>query len=223
VKRREFIAGLTGAAAWPLVAQAQQATTRRIGIIIGRRENDPAAQVLIKSLLQGLADLGWVEGRNLHIDYRWPADDVDRARRYAAELVNIGPDLILASPVTTAVLVQGLTSSIPIVFVIGVEPVGLGYVESLARPGGNLTGFSTYEPATTAKWLSLLRESAPNLSRVIVIGAANNPLSNFLRPWFEATAQALNMQLTISDVHSDAEIEDALGEFSRVPSRPLRS
>jgi putative ABC transport system substrate-binding protein len=166
MRRREFIAGLSGAAAWPTNLSAQPASgTRRLGLVMVNAESDPDGQVRVKALLHSLEELGWSEGRNLRIEYRWGAGEPDRARAYAAELVALAPDAILAngSPAVTAL--QQATRTIPVVFVVVTDPVGAGFVHSRAQPGANITGFSTFEPEIGGKWLELLKEVSPELRR----------------------------------------------------------
>ena len=186
MKRREFIALLGGAAAtWPLAARAQQPERmRRIGVLLSTAADDPESSARTASFLQGLQQLGWIEGRNLRIDIRWAAGDAELYRKYAAELVALAPDIILASSSPTVAALQAATRTVPIVFAHAVDPVGAGFVDSLARPGGNATGFVLFEYGISAKWLELLKEIAPALKRVAVLRDlpewANSAPSN---PW----------------------------------------
>jgi len=161
VKRRNFITLLGGAAAWPLAAHAQQPGERvqRIGVLMNRAPDDAEGQARLKALVQGLQQLGWVEGRNVRMDVRWTAGIADRLHRYAAELVALMPDVILADGAVGVSALQGATRSVPIIFAAVPDPVGAGFVKSLARPGGNTTGFTAFEYAIAAKWLELLKES----------------------------------------------------------------
>jgi putative tryptophan/tyrosine transport system substrate-binding protein len=171
MRRREFL-GLVGgaAAAWPVMARAQQGErVRRIGALHSGAADDPIGQARNTAFLQRLNELGWTEGRNLRIDIRWPAADADQIRRYAAELVALEPDVILATGSATVGPLLQATRSIPIVFAIVPDPVGAGYVNSLARPGGNATGFISFEYGIGAKWLELLKEIAPGVTRVAVM------------------------------------------------------
>ena len=172
LRRREFITLLCGAAAaWPLAAQAQR--MRRIGVYMNYAEDTPQSQARLASFLEELQELGWTAGRNVQIDYRWGVADSDRNRRNAAELVALVPDVILASATAvTAALVQ-TTRTIPIVFVNVVDPVGAGFVQSMARPGGNATGFIPFEYGIGGKWLELLKQVAPGVRRVAVL---HNPI-----------------------------------------------
>ena len=171
MKRRQFITLLGGAAAaWPLAARAQQMRRiRRIGVLMPSAADDPEFQARITAFLQGLAQLGWLDGRNVRIDTRWGVADADRIRKYAAELVALAPDVILAnSSAAIAPLLQA-TRTVPIVFTSVADPVGAGYVDSLARPGGNATGFFVWEYSIAAKWLELLKEIAPRVTRAAVL------------------------------------------------------
>src|SRR5207247_1453861 len=171
VRRREFITLLGGAAAaWPLAARAQQAERmRRVGVLMNTAADDPIGQTRIAAFLQGLQQLGWSVARNVQIDTRWAAGDADRIRRYAAELVALAPDVIVATGSATVGPLQRVTRSVPIVFVTTVDPVGGGFVESLARPGTNATGFTAFEYGMSGKWLELLKQVAPRVTRVAVI------------------------------------------------------
>jgi putative tryptophan/tyrosine transport system substrate-binding protein len=169
MKRREFIAGLGSAAAWPVTARPQQqGRPRRIAIMLGPPEDDPEGQARVIGFRQKLQELGWKEGQNLQIDYRWAAGP-DRSTSYATELVGLAPEVIVANGTPALSAVHQATRTIPVVFVVVVDLVGAGYVESLARPGGNITGFSTFEPEIGTKWLELLKEASPSLGRVAVI------------------------------------------------------
>jgi hypothetical protein len=173
MRRREFIAGLGGAAAWPLVARAQsREPMRRIGILSPLAENDPEGQARVSAFVQALQQLGWISGKNVLIDYRWANNNPDTRRRYAAEMIALAPDVILthSSPVVSALMEAN--RAVPIVFALVADPVAAGYVESLARPGGNITGFTAYDYSTSGKWLELLKEVAPRLGRVAVLREA---------------------------------------------------
>jgi putative tryptophan/tyrosine transport system substrate-binding protein len=171
MRRRAFITLLGGAAAaWPLAAQAQQPErVHRIGVLMNLAAEDPESQRRVTAFVQGLQELGWADGRNVRIETRWGASDAERNRRYAAELVALAPDVILAAGTPVLVALQRETRSIPIVFATIVDPVGAGFAERLSRPGGNATGFTLFEYAISGKWLELLKELSPNLTRVAVI------------------------------------------------------
>jgi len=170
ISRREFIAVFIGAAVRPLVGRAQQpARMRRVGVLIGFPENDAFAQRIVAAFVQALGRVGWVEGNNIRLDYRFAAGDPSLFKTYAAELVSLSPNIILAvTPPAVAALRQE-TRTIPIIFVLVVDPVGQGFVQSLSRPGGNITGFSAYDAPLMGKWLQLLKEIAPSVTRVGVI------------------------------------------------------
>jgi putative ABC transport system substrate-binding protein len=171
IRRREFITFLGGAAtAWPLRLSAQQAERmRRIGVIMPFASDDPESMSRAAAFLQGLQELGWTDGRNVRIDFRWAAGDADRYRKYAAELVASEPSIILATGSSALGPLQRETRTVPIVFVQVTDPVGGGFVESLARPGGNATGFTHFEYGVSGKWLELLKEIAPHVMRAAVI------------------------------------------------------
>ena len=171
MQRREFITLLGGAAvAWPRAARAQQADRmRRVGVLEARTADDPEAQARLAALLQGLQELGWTDGRNVRIDYRWAAADADRSRTYAAELVAVAPDVILAAGSLSVAALQQTSRTVPIVFVNIIDPVGAGFVARLARPGGNTTGFTSFEYSLSGKWLELLKEITPNLTRIAIL------------------------------------------------------
>src|SRR6476469_7975072 len=171
MKRREFITLIGGAAAaWPLGARAQQPErVRRIGVLMSMVESDPRGLEFITAFAQGLAELGWAIGRNVRIEYRWGAGDLDRFRRHAAELVALAPDVVLASAGSIVGALQQASRTVPIVFVTTIDPVGGGWVESLSRPGTNATGFASYEFSMSGKRLELLKEIAPDVKRVAVI------------------------------------------------------
>ena len=170
MKRREFITLLGGAASWPLAARAQQPPQmRRIGALMNVAADDPGAAARVGALSQGLAELGWTIGRNVRIDYRWYAGNADAARKYAAELVALAPDVILASGTLGVTAIQQLARPVPIVFTLVSDPIGAGIVNSLARPDGNATGFMLYEYSLSGKWLELLKQIAPRTTRAAVM------------------------------------------------------
>ena len=165
MQRREFISLVGGAAAWPLTARAQQGGRMgRIGVLVSRAEDDPEGQALVAAFVQTLQSLGWTTGRDVQIDIRWGAADAASSRRYAAEMVALAPDVILTASSAATVAMQEATRTLPIVFVNVTDPVGAGYVASLARPGGNVTGFTFVEYGMSGKWLELLKEIAPRVN-----------------------------------------------------------
>jgi putative ABC transport system substrate-binding protein len=224
MRRREFITLLGGAVTWPLIARAQQPERmRRLGLLMGYAENDPLSQPWIAAFLKGLSELGWSDNRNLHIDYRWASADVDRFKQFAKELVALKPDVILAhsTPVTAAL--QRETTDIPIVFVIVSDPVGAGFVASLARPGGNITGFINFEDSMGGKWLELLKEVAPAVKRAAIMfnpDTAPGGGGYFLHS-FEAAGTALGVKPIVAPVRSPSEIEKVIGDLAREPDGGL--
>ncbi len=219
MRRREFIALIGGAAiAWPLAARAQQdGRMRRIGVLIGAAETDPENRNRINALVENLRRLGWIEGRNIRFDYRISAD-VARMRDYASEVIDLGPDVIVVHSNPFLAALRQVNRTVPTVFVQIADPVGSGFVESLARPGGNLTGFTNFEAEIGGKWLSLLKEFAPRLTRALVLlhqeTAANVA---FLRA-AETAAASLQMSVTAAGVHNAAEIEQAMLAFAQQPN-----
>jgi putative ABC transport system substrate-binding protein len=217
MKRREFIAALGGAAVWPFAVRAQHPDrTRRIGILMSTAENDREGQSRVAALTQRLAELGWSVGRNLQIDLRWGASDTAHSQTSAAELVNLAPDLLVANAGSALAAARQSTRAIPIVFVQVTDPVGSGFVASLANPGENVTGFTSFEGSMGAKWVELLREIAPNIRRdVILQNPAYAPTNAQLMPAIESVAQSLGVQLTTTDVRDGAEIEAVFDALAR--------
>src|ERR1700687_4615527 len=206
--RRRFIILLGGAAAWPLAARAQQPERmRRIGVLMGTAEDDQQTRPFLQAFKRGLQELGWVEGRNIQVDYRFGASDVDRMQRFAKELVNSQPDLIVghATPGTAALARE--TKTIPIIFVVVSDPVGSGFVASLSRPGGNLTGFVNIEASMGGKWVEFLKEVSPGLARAAFIyNPETAPHSYYLGP-FEDAARSLGVEPMPSPVRRADDIE----------------
>jgi putative tryptophan/tyrosine transport system substrate-binding protein len=224
MRRREFIAGLVGVTAWPLVARAQQlGGVRRVGVLMGFNESDPEAKGWLDRFTLGLAELGWTGDRNVRIEVRWAAGDVDRMRMFAKELVDLQPDVILASSTPATAALQRETRTIPIVFAPVGDPVGAGFVEGLPRPGGNLTGFISYEASMAGKWLEFLTEIAPGVTRAVIMfnpDAAPGGGSYYL-PSFEAAARTLKVDSIIARVRSDAEMETIITALGREPGGGL--
>jgi putative ABC transport system substrate-binding protein len=221
MRRREFITLLSGAAAWPLAARAQQVEqVRRIGMLFGQTPNDPAVPPRIAAFRQALQQLGWTEGRNLRIDTRWSSDNADDTRKYAAELVGFVPDVILSSGTIASVAVQQATRTVPIVFTLVVDPVGGGIVDSLARPGGNATGFMTFEYSLSGKWLELLKEIAPSVKRAAVL---RDHLSAGVGQFgaIQNAAPSFGMEVSPINVRNAGEIERAVAAFARSPNGGL--
>jgi ABC-type uncharacterized transport system substrate-binding protein len=217
MKRRQFITLLGGAAAaWPLAARAQQPERmRRIGVLMHLPENDPEAQARMQAFRQGLQQLGWAEGRNVRIDYRFGAADVDRARRSAAELITLAPDVIQASGTGPMAAMQQATRTVPIVFAQVPDPVNAGFVDSLARPGGNATGFSVSEEyGTSGKLLELLKEVAPQVTRVAVLRDPTIAAGIGQTGAIQSVAPSLGVQVTPVGVRDASEIERAIAAFA---------
>jgi putative tryptophan/tyrosine transport system substrate-binding protein len=220
--RREFIAILGSAAAWPLAAHAQQRERmRRVGVLVNLAEGDSEGQARVAAFREALGKLGWTEGRELQIDYRWFAGDPDRARAYAAELVKLKPDVIFAASSSSLAALQRETRSLPIIFAQVADPVAAGFVASMARPGGNITGFAQFEYAIGAKWLELLKQIAPQVTRVAIIYDPANPETKEYLPVIEAAARSFGVQASISAVRDTAEIERVIEEFAREPNGGL--
>ena len=217
MRRREFVA-LLGAAAVtrPLVARAQQPERmRRIGVLMNLAADDPQSPVRIAAFLQGLQESGWTDGRNLRIDYRWGAADLDRYRRYAAELVALAPDVILASGSSVVGPLLQVARNVPIVFVNAVDPVGAGVVDSLAQPGGHVTGFTLFEYSIAAKWLELLKEIAPRVTRAAVLRDSARAAGPAQFGVIQAAAPSFGVEVRPVGVHDAPEIERAVTAFAR--------
>lgn len=216
MRRRDFIKGVAGSAiTWPLAARAQQSNRmRRVGLLMGYPEGDAEGQANLAAFRRGLEELGWVEGRNIQIDVRWGGADPEKARTLAKELISMTPDVIVSNTNLMMAILQKETHAIPIVFVYVGDPVGSGYVTNLARPGGNATGFSALDTAIGGKWLELLKEIAPNVSRVAVILHPETPPNvGFLRA-AEAAAPSFGVKVIALGVHSAAEIEGPVTQFA---------
>jgi putative ABC transport system substrate-binding protein len=216
-RRRQFITLLGGAAAWPLSARAQQSgQVRRVGVLVGYAESDLMAQHRISAFQRGLQELGWREGHNIRLDVRFAAADPDRMRAYATELVGMVPDVILAqtTPITAALLRQSRT--IPIVFVIVSDPVGSGFIESLARPGRNATGFVNLESTLVEKWVELLEEIAPKVSRAaMMFNPDTAPFAGYYMRPFEAAARSLAIEPIGAPVRDEADIERTIAGLAQ--------
>jgi len=225
IARRKFLATLLGgaAAAWPLAARAQQERMRRIGVLVDTAENNSDGQTRIAAFRQVLQEHGWTEDRNIHIDVRWGGGDVERTRAYAAELVRLKPDVVFAYAAAQLASLFRETRTIPIVFVGASAPVEDGYVASFARPGGNITGFTMYEPSMVGKWLVALKEIAPAVVRVaLIVNPDTAPLRGtfFLRE-FETAAAALGIEPITRLVHSADEINSAMAALGQAPNSGL--
>jgi putative ABC transport system substrate-binding protein len=217
MKRREFITLLgVAAAAWPVEARAQQAERqRRIGVLLGLTSNDPEGQARLGAFLQALQQLGWIDGRNIQILRRFTDGDADRARAYAAELVALAPDVVLTSGASTVGLMLQATHTVPVVFAGVADPVGAGFVDSLARPGGNATGFTSYEYSMSGKWLDLLKEIAPGVKRVAVLRDPAISAGTGQFGAIQTAAPSFGVELSPINVHDAVEIERAVSAFAR--------
>jgi putative ABC transport system substrate-binding protein len=214
MKRRQFITLIGGAAAaWPLAAEAQSARMRRIGVLMPHTEADPEGQARVGALREGLRKLGWTDGRNVRIDYRWAAGDNDRISAYAADLVRLSPDLIVVNGTPGLVALKRATQTLPLIFVQVSDPVGGRFVTTVAHPGGNITGFSDYEFAFALKWLELLKQFAPKVTHVAVVHDPANPSSlGFVRQ-LAASGSSFEVQVTSSPIRDAADVERSINAF----------
>jgi putative ABC transport system substrate-binding protein len=223
MKRREFITLLGGAAvAWPIAARAQQGErVRRIGVLLPAAPDDAEQQSWLGAFLQGLAQSGWITGRNIRIETRWTKFDPEETRKYAAELVALAPDVILATGNSTVGPLLRLTRTVPIVFPLATDPVASGLVESLARPGGNATGFMSFEVGVSAKWLELLKEIAPGVKRAAVLRTLSTAVGPGQFGAIQAVAPSLGVELRPIDTHDAEQIERAVVAFASEPNSGL--
>jgi putative ABC transport system substrate-binding protein len=217
LQRREFITLLGGAAAaWPVAARAQQGDhIRRIGVLVPWDESDPVYKTYLSAFTQALANLGWTDGRNVRMDLRWTGIDTNRIRAFAQELVGLQPDVILAPGTTVTAALQRETRTIPIVFAGVADPVASGLVARLDRPSGNITGFALFEATLAGKWLELLSEIAPKLTRAAIMFNPDTATVSANMPSFEMAARSLKVVPITAPVHSDAEIETAITALGR--------
>jgi putative tryptophan/tyrosine transport system substrate-binding protein len=218
VKRRDFIIVLGGVAAWPMTARGQHQSERlrRIGVLMGYAEDDPEARSRLAAFMQALAALGWTEGRNLRTDIRWSAGDVTRASTFAKELVALQPEVIPSNTTPVTAALQRETRIVPIVFLVVSDPIGSGFVETLAQPGGNITGFINLEASLVEKWLELLKEIVPSVTRVAVMFNPETALyaDYYLQP-LRAVAPVLGVKPFTATVRSEAEIEEVISGLAR--------
>ena len=222
MRRREFITLIGGSAAWPVALQAQQTSgMRRVGVLMTRSAEDPDAQARLTAFLQGLQEWGWIDGRNVRIDVRWSAGDADRRRRYAVELVALAPDVILADTSTGVAALQQATQIVPIVFAGVIDPVGAGFVVSLARPGGNTTGFASLDYGTSGKLLELLKEIAPRVTRAAILRDPTIATGIGQLAAIQAVAPALGVELIPLEARDASEIERGLSAFPPVENAGL--
>jgi putative ABC transport system substrate-binding protein len=220
MRRREFIALLgSGVVGWPLAARAQQGERmRRIGVLTSLAADDPQSQARVAALLQGLQQFGWADGHNIRIDYRWGAGDAESMRRYSVELIALAPDVVLAGGSEAVAAFQNATRNVPILFVNVVDPVGAGYVNSLSRPGGNLTGFVLFEYSISPKWLELLKEIASSVTRVAVIRDAAIPSGIGQFGAIQGVSSSFGMEVSPLGVHDTQEIERTVTAFAYRPN-----
>src|SRR5262249_46691196 len=224
MKRREFITLLGGAAAWPLAVRAQQPAgqARRIGVLMNGTGTEARLQSYLAAFVQGLHQIGWNEGQNVWIDIRWNNGDAALARTHAAQLIGLMPDVILAVSATNLMVIQQATNTVPVVFVQVSDPVAQGFVASVAKPGGNLTGFSMYELSIGGKWVDLLKAAAPALARVAVMfNPETSPQSKFFMRSVEAALPSLGVQAIAVPVRTTADVESAIQSFARQPNGGL--
>jgi putative tryptophan/tyrosine transport system substrate-binding protein len=223
MQRREFILAFGGAAAaWPLAARAQQPDQmRRIGVLVGAAEDDVDIQIRVAGFRQGLEKLGWSEGRNIHIDYRFAAARADQFQILAKELVALQTDVIFAHSTSVVAAMQRASRAIPIVFVSVSDPIGSGLVASLARPGGNLTGLLTYEASITGKWLAMLKEISPRLARAAFLANLKTTAYDYFLRATKAMTASLAIDLVPSPIETAADIERAIESFAHVPNGGL--
>jgi putative ABC transport system substrate-binding protein len=216
LKRRQFITLLGGAAAWPLAARAQQSERmRRISVLMNRTSDSVDGQARFAAFRQTLQDLGWSDGGNMRIDARWGGNDVSLTRKYAAELVGLAPNIVLASGTVSVEAVQQISRALPVVFVAVADPVGAGLVDTLARPAGNVTGFMNFEYNFSGKWLELLKQIAPRVTRAAVLRNSAIPAGIGQFSAIQAVAPLLRVEVHPVSVGDGAEIERALADFAR--------
>jgi putative tryptophan/tyrosine transport system substrate-binding protein len=222
MRRRDFVTVLGAAAAWPLAARAQQSErVRRIGVLMNRAADNPEGQDRLVAFHQGLQELGWRIGHNVRIDTRWSADNADQSAKYAAELVALAPDIVLASGTLAVTALQHISRTLPIVFAAVADPVGASIVDSLAHPGGNVTGFMNFEYNLAAKYLELLKEIAPWVTRVAIIRNAANPAGIATFGALQNAARSLGVETSPVNVRDAREIERSVEAFARFPNGGL--
>ena len=222
MKRRNFMSLLGGAAAWPFAARAQQPEPmRRVGVLMQIAEGDAESKIQVAEFLRELRELGWVVGRNVKLDTRWAGGDSDRIRKYAAELVALAPDVVLASGGTVVGALQQASRTVPIVFVNVTDPIGRGYVASLAEPGGNATGFTSFEFGIGGKWLELLKQIAPGVARVAVLRDPVITAGMGYLAAIHALAPSFGVEVSPVDVRVKSDMERAIAAFARTPNGGL--
>lgn len=210
MRRRRFIQGIAASAAWPLAARAQQAGIKRIGVLMGTADSDPDQQALVSVFTQALEKLGWVEGRNIHIEYRWAGGDAARISALSAELARLAPDAIFAQGTPGTIALRRAAPTTPVVFVNVSDPVSTGLVSSLAHPGGNITGFTNYELSMGGKWLEILREISPKTTRVAVLYNPDNPINPENLNSIEAAGPKLGIEVVGKPGHNGEDFQRAI-------------
>ena len=219
MRRRDFISGLGGAAIWPLSAHAQPSRSmRKIGLLVNYLPEDLEGQARIKAFVEALRKLGWIEGENLHTEIRYGGDEADRYQRFAKELVETAPDVIVAGASPSVAALQGITHNVPVVFAGVIDPVGAGFVKSLARPGGNVTGFTVFDYSISGKWLELLKELAPTVKRVAVVRDPSLAAGIGQFAVIQSASSSPEMELTAVDPRDPKEIDRAFTEFAGEPN-----
>jgi putative ABC transport system substrate-binding protein len=227
MRRREFIAGLGSAAAslpsFPLAGRAQQADRiRRVGVLMNGTATEAIQQAYVKAFTEVLSKLGWIEGKNVRIDIRYNASDAALARIFAAQLIGLMPDVILASSTTNLTVIRDVTNTVSIVFTLVSDPIEQGFVQSLAKPGGNITGFTSFDFSVGGKWLELLKQTAPDLARIAVMfNPDTSPQSNFFMRSIGAAGSSLGIAVTATPIRATVDIEPAIENFARQPNGGL--
>jgi putative tryptophan/tyrosine transport system substrate-binding protein len=217
MRRREFIVGFGSAAVWPLVARAQPSQRlRRVGVLMNVVQGDSSGSTEVAAFRQGLMELGWIEGRSIDVEFRWPGGDIERVNAFAKELVGLRPDVLIGRSTPGTAALKQETSTIPIIFVNVTEPVEQGFVQSLARPGGNVTGFTNFEASTGGKWLQLLKEVDRRIARVAVIyNPQTAPFAELILRSVQSAGRAFAVEVVAMPVLSDIEIEAEFAMFAR--------
>jgi putative ABC transport system substrate-binding protein len=221
MRRREFIAALGSVAVWPLVTRAQSNHQRHVGVFMDLAETDPEGRARVASFRSGLEELGWIEGKNIKFTYRWTAGDPARMRRYAAELVGLKPEVIMNGGLPTLVAMQQETRTIPIVFAQVLDPVGAGFVDSLAHPGGNITGFTSFEYSMAGKWLETLTHIAPRVTRIAAVRDLASPSEMGMIGTLQTAVPTFSQSLSIIGGRQAAEYEHSIQAFAREPKGGL--
>jgi len=222
MRRRDFIGVVVGLAAWPIAARAQKREEiRRIGVLMNRSADDPQGQARLLAFRHALQQLGWSDGYNMRIETRWGEDDVERERKYAAELVALAPDVILASGSLSVAALQRVTHTLPIVFAAVSDPVGAGFVDTLSRPGGNTTGFMLFEYSLSGKWLELLKQVAPRVTQAGIVRVPNLPSAAAEFASLQAVARYIGVEITPLNIRDPGQIERAVAAFARSANNGL--